>query len=150
MQDFLMGVFVYKFIAVISAILFSTVCLAMPMWHCAATSDSGAVWHWFGDTQAETRNVVEKQCEAANHHKYCGIVCFPPKNYWRCLSHDTPPAIVDSKNPIKPKLGTWFWTSSEGRQIAINGARDACRHNSLYGGCYVNPDACSSSTPGEK
>ncbi|MCX7126072.1 MAG: hypothetical protein NTU49_10165 [Gammaproteobacteria bacterium] len=133
----------------VAASFVSTLCLANPLWHCAATNDSGAVWNWFGATHDETHKMVEKQCEPQNNGKYCGSVCFPPKNYWRCLSHDTPPVVTDPKILVKPKQGTWFWTSSEGQQIAVNGARDACRHNSPYGGCFVDPNACSSTNPAD-
>ena len=142
-------IFVHKKILLALAFIATPLISEAGMWHCNATSDSGAVWNWFGPTRDEARDRVEKPCEDANHGQYCGLICYPPKSYWRCLSHDTVPksALTD---PTKPKQGTWFWTSSEGKQIAINGARDACRHNSLYGGCYVDPNACSSSNPGDK
>lgn len=122
----------------------STACLADPLWHCIATSANNAVWNQFGATQAAARSVVDRMCADHNDHKACTVVCFPPRVYWRCMAHDTIPAASDSKNAPQPKQGTWFWTSFS-KQVAINGARDACRHNSGYGGCYVDPNACASS-----
>lgn len=115
------------------------------MWHCTATNDKGAVWNQYGDTQHKTRGDAQKACSHFNNHNACSMVCFPPRTYWRCMSHDTLPPTKDSdKNTTPPKFGTWYWTSFS-KQIAINGARDACRHNSQFGGCYVDENACASS-----
>jgi hypothetical protein len=119
-------------------------------WHCTATNAQGAVWNEYGESHQHTRAIAQKACEAFNDRKSCEMVCFPPRVYWRCMSHDLISA-KQTKNdaaPIKP--GTWYWTSFS-KQIAINGARDACRHNSQYGGCYVDPNTCASSgeTEGE-
>lgn len=138
-----------KFLLFISICLLPTLSFAQPLWHCNATTTTGSfglVWNQFGNSERDARDVIEKKCSLHNDHKSCAVVCFPPKNYWRCVSHDTLPA-VDKNILIKPKHGSWFWTSSEGIAIAINGARDACRHNTQYGGCYVNPDACASTNP---
>src|SRR3990167_9943601 len=106
---------------------------ATALWHCTATNQAGAVWNWFGGDRDTTTAKVEKQCEPFNDRKYCGVVCFPPKVYWRCMAHDTPPILTssekDNPNYKKPKQGTWYWVSYS-KQIAMNGARDACRHNS--------------------
>jgi len=122
----------------------STMVMAGPMWHCIANNTVGAVLNRYGQTHEETRSAVEKECTPYNQDKTCKIICFPPRNYWRCVSHDTlPPEKPSTKNPTPPKQGSWFWTSFS-KQIAINGARDACRHNSAFGGCYVDVDACAS------
>jgi len=112
------------------------------LWHCTATSSTGAVWNWFGSDHENTRYKAEKQCVPFNDHKECNIICFPPKVYWRCMAHDTLPVSANG-NPMM-KQGTWYWVSYS-KQIAINGARDACRHNSAFGGCYVDQNACASS-----
>lgn len=115
------------------------------LWHCTATNDKGSVWNQYGDTHQKTRSDAQKACSHFNNHKACSMVCFPPRTYWRCMSHDTLPPIKDAqKNSTPPKPSTWYWTSFS-KQIAINGARDACRHNSEYGGCYVDENACASS-----
>ena|SRR3990167_3721099 len=140
-----------KILLFISICLLSTLSLAKPLWHCNATTNTGAfglVWNEFGNTEHEARDAIEKKCYLHNNHKSCSVICFPPRNYWRCVSHDTLPT-VDKNILVKPKQGSWYWSSSEGVEIAINGARDACRHNSQYGGCYVNPDACASTIPTE-
>lgn len=120
-------------------------------WHCTATNDKGAVWNQYGESHQKTRSMAQRACEAFNDRKPCEMVCFPPRTYWRCMAHDLTPPVKDAKKgaaPVKP--GTWYWTSFS-KQIAINGARDACRHNSQYGGCFVDADACATSdnTKGE-
>ncbi|MCX7120356.1 MAG: hypothetical protein NTZ67_01040 [Gammaproteobacteria bacterium] len=140
-----------KFLLLISVCLISTCIVASPLWHCSATTTTGTlglVWNEFGNTEHDARNAIEKECTEHNEHKSCAVVCFPPKHYWRCVSHDTVPT-TDKSSLNKPKQGAWYWTSSEGILIAINGARDACRHNSQYGGCYVNPNSCASTEPME-
>lgn len=117
------------------------------LWHCIATNKNGAVWNWFGGARETTADKVEKQCEPFNNHQYCGLVCFPPKVYWRCMAHDTLPLATNEQNYPnggQPKQGTWYWVSYS-KQIALNGARDACRHNSAFGGCYADPSDCGSS-----
>ena len=115
------------------------------MWHCIANNTAGAVWNQFGNTESAVRSAVQKECIPNNDHKECAIVCFPPRIYYRCMSHDTVPVIKDLKpGQVQPKQGTWYWTSFS-RQVAINGARDACRHNSAFGGCYVDTKSCASS-----
>jgi hypothetical protein len=126
------------------SVFFSTICLADPLWHCTANNSTGAVWNQYGQTREETVSTVQKECIPNNDHKICQIICFPPRIYWRCLSHDTVPKVKESKNTVPPKKGTWYWASFS-KQVAINGARDACRHNSSFGGCYVDPNACASS-----
>lgn len=117
--------------------------MADPMWHCTASSAQGAVWNRFGSSHMETRNKIESECRPYNQDKDCSIVCFPPRNYWRCVSHDTLPPVKDASKTATPaKQGSWYWTSFS-KQVAINGARDACRHNSAFGGCYVNVDTCA-------
>lgn len=126
-------------------ISFCATCFAGPMWHCIANNVAGAEWNQYGATEADARSVVQKECIPNNNHKECGIVCFPPRIYYRCMSHDTVPIIKDLKpGQVQPKQGTWYWASFS-RQVAINGARDACRHNSAFGGCYVDTKACASS-----
>lgn len=115
-----------------------------PMWHCTATSAKEAVWNAYGHTRDSARFYVENQCMEHNKHQYCELVCFPPRIYWRCLSHDTLPNPRDIKSDTQLQQGTWYWASFS-KQVAINGARDACRHNSAFGGCYVDPKACASS-----
>lgn len=133
-----------QFFGFILLSLFSFYCVADPLWHCTATNSTGAVWNHYGKTRNDTHSTVERQCAHYNQHKTCEIVCFPPKTYWRCVSHDTLPPLKDlPKNTTPPKQGFWFWTSFS-RQVAINGAKDACRHNSAFGGCYVDIDACAS------
>jgi len=131
----------YILFALISG--FSINCFAGPLWHCIANNEKSAVWNQYGKTERDARSVVEKACIPFNKHQECPIVCFPPRIYWRCMSHDTLPA-KPSKNAPQPKLGTWYWASFS-KSVAINGARDACRHNSPYGGCYVDPKTCASS-----
>ncbi len=124
---------------------FSITGLAGPLWHCTANNAKGAVWNQYGETRDQTLSIAEKECIPYNDHKYCDFVCFPPRIHWRCLSHDIVPVIKDLKlGEVQPKQSTWYWTDSS-KQVAINGARDACRHNSGYGGCYVDPNACASS-----
>ena len=126
---------------------FSTLCFAGSLWHCTAMNDAGAVWNHYGLSRETTQSTVEKDCRHYSNDESCRLLCFPPRTYWRCLSHDTLPNVTvskDSKNNGVPKPGTWYWTSFS-KQIAINGARDACRHNSAYGGCYADPKACASS-----
>lgn len=119
----------------------STISFAGPLWHCTAENDHGAVWNRFASTHEDARYIPERICNSTNpRNKPCSVICFPPREYWRCLSHDMPSA--GEKSGMIGKVGTWYWTSFS-KQIAINGARDACRHNSEYGGCYVNPNACS-------
>ena len=135
------GFSVLKRWLVITLFCFSSTGFADPLWHCVANNEKGAVWNQYALTEQGAHSVVEKACIPHNNHKTCAIVCFPPRVYWRCLSHDTVPAL-DEKNNVKE--GGWYWTSFS-KQIAINGARDACRHNSQYGGCTVDENACSSS-----
>lgn len=118
---------------------------ATPLWHCSATNKSGAVWNWYGPTETAARAPIQKACSQTNNNQGCGMLCFPPKVYYRCFSHDTLP-INQSVTPGQPvsKQGTWYW-SSFSKKIAMNGARDACRHNSPYGGCYVTDSQCASS-----
>ena len=133
--------------SVFSALLliFSTLCFAGPMWHCIANNSNNAVWNQYGDTEIAARSVVERECIHYNDDKECPIVCYPPRIYYRCVSHDTVPVIKELKpGETQPKHGTWYWTSFS-KQVAINGARDACRHNSGFGGCYVDTKACASS-----
>lgn len=123
---------------------FSISSIAGPLWHCIANSQKGAVWNQYGKTERDAYAIVEKACIPNNNHQKCPIVCFPPRIYWRCLSHDTLPLSKPSKTAPALKQGTWYW-SSFSKTVAINGARDACRHNSPYGGCYVDPKTCASS-----
>ncbi len=128
-----------------SAILFmtaffvSSITLAdsMPLWQCTASNQNNQYWYEYGKTHDEARFAVERLCKDSSKHQTCDVVCIPPRVYWRCVSHDTP---VTPKNPI----GTWYW-SSYSQVVAENGARDACRHNSQNGGCYVDNNACVSS-----
>ena len=114
-----------------------------PLWHCTATSETGMAWNRFSFTHEDARYLPEKMCNQHNpRNKPCEVVCFPPREYWRCLSHDTP--APSEKTGVIGKVGTWYWTSYS-KQVAINGARDACRHNSSNGGCYVDPNACAQS-----
>lgn len=138
-------------LVVVLAVCFSSTGLAEPFWHCIANNKKGAVWNWYAGTEQKARSTAEKACVMHNDRKSCEMVCFPPRVYWRCLSHDTPPvksSAADVKPTegvcAKPTKGTWYW-SSFSKQIAINGARDACRHNSPYGGCTVDENACASS-----
>jgi hypothetical protein len=118
---------------------------ADPLWHCIANNKTGAEWNQFAPTEQSARSIVEKECIPQNGGKECPIVCFPPRIYYRCLAHDIVPVLKDLKpGEDQPKQGTWYWTSFS-KQVAINGARDACRHNSGFGGCYVDPKACASS-----
>jgi len=142
----------YLFISVLLLCLVS-ICQAGDLWHCTVTSKHHLVWNYFGKTKAKASNPIQKICKQYNDQKICPIFCFPPREYWRCVSHDTPPILKNktnkkSKKQIKklkqPKPGTWYWTSFS-KQVAINGARDACRHNSPFGGCYVDPHACAES-----
>jgi hypothetical protein len=130
------------FIAALFSV-FTMTAFAGPLWHCIVNNQQGAVWNLFGKTERATRYAVEKECRPYNHGKECPIVCFPPRIYWRCLSHDTLPKSASQSIPA-PSRGTWYWTSFS-KTVAINGARDACRHNSAFGGCYVNPKECASS-----
>lgn len=130
---------------ILTGLLLSVSCFAGPMWHCIANNEQGAVWNQFGSTEQDARDVVQRACEQYNDGKACPIVCFPPRVYYRCVSHDTVPVIKDLKpGQVQPKQGTWYWTSFS-KQVAINGARDACRHNSGFGGCYVDPKSCAAS-----
>lgn len=123
--------------------IFCVSTFAGSLWHCTATGENGTVWNRFASTHEDARYFPEKQCNAHNpRNKPCVVTCFPPSEYWRCLSHDTPTA--SEKTGIIGKVGSWYWTSSY-KEVAINGARDACRHNSAYGGCYVDPKACAQS-----
>lgn len=139
-----------RFLLIGFSLLFSSLVMATPMWHCNATTTAqinAAVWNLYGESHNSTRDLVEKQCKPFNKGKACEIICFPPQTYWRCMAHDTIPVVQQyefQRKVVTPKQGTWYWTSST-KTIAINGARDACRHNSRYGGCFVDPDACSSS-----
>jgi hypothetical protein len=132
---------------VLSAFILTFSCgvFAGHLWHCIANNTQGAVWNQYGLTEMATRTVVDRECSPYNDNKGCAIVCFPPRTYYRCISHDTVPVIKDLKPGQKQlKAGTWYWASFS-KQVAINGARDACRHNSGFGGCYVNPKSCASS-----
>ena len=131
------------------SLLFCINTLATPLWHCTAFNDQNASWDEYGETQADVKHLVETRCEPFNLKKYCRVTCFPPRIHWRCLSHDAvPPALkstdVGKDAALATKPGVCYWTSFS-KQIAINGARDACRHNSGLGGCHVNPDSCSQS-----
>ena len=132
-------------VLLLGLILFCTASLSEALWHCTATNSEGAVWNWFGSNHEDTRLKAEKQCLPFNNHVTCNIICFPPKVYWRCMARDTLPLSVNH-NPgtSAVKQGKWYWVSYS-KQIAINGARDACRHNSAFGGCYVDQNACASS-----
>ena len=134
-----------KILFFITLFIFPIVCFANPLWHCTVSNVKNAVWNQYGATREAALFPIERQCFENNNHKSCETVCFPPRVYWRCLSHDTVPIIKNLKpNETQPKQGVWFWTSFS-KQVAINGARDACRHNSAFGGCYVDPNACASS-----
>lgn len=129
-----------------SLLYFSTPAFAIELWNCAAIAThitNKPVWNYLSPNHEDARYIVEKKCTAFNNHKPCAIICYPSHEYWRCAAHDTP--AVDTKTGQMHKQGSWYWTSSENRQIAINGAKDACRHNSGSGGCYVNPDECAKS-----
>ena len=108
----------------------------IPLWHCTAKSDQGAYWYRYGKTQSEAQFGAEKLCHEASHRS-CVVICMPPRIYYRCIAYDTP------SNPTQKK-GIWYW-SSYSNMVAINGALDACRHNSQVGGCYVDPTMCASS-----
>lgn len=141
--------FKYAAIFIVASVFFCTNIFATPLWHCTAFNDRGASWNEYGKTQINTKRRAETRCELFNLKKYCRITCFPPRMYWRCLSHDTIPPIsvpadTQENTGLLAKPGTWYWTSFS-KQIAINGAHDACRHNSQYGGCYVDPNSCASS-----
>ena len=140
------GAQVLKRLFIFSALMCITALgFAGQLWHCSATNASGAVWNWYGQTREAARIAPENLCRLHNQKKPCEIVCFPPRQYWRCFSVDTLPlnANKDPKAPVL-KQGMWYW-SSFSKQIAINGARDACRHNSPFGGCIVDPNSCASS-----
>jgi hypothetical protein len=133
-----------KYFTTLGAVLLcSTVVLASPLWHCIASNAKSAVWNQYGQTRESASSAIAAVCSQHNNHKLCEMVCFPPKIYWRCLAHDTVPIVKAAPGVVAPQQGTWYWTSFS-KQIAINGARDACRHNSQYGGCYVDPKACAS------
>ncbi|OGT36721.1 MAG: hypothetical protein A3F12_00360 [Gammaproteobacteria bacterium RIFCSPHIGHO2_12_FULL_38_14] len=117
---------------------FSTQAHAGLLWYCSAISDNGTVWNQYGRTRAIAQSVSIKKCKATDRHQKCTAICFPPRQYWRCFSHDLMP-----KNSTE-KPGSWAWVSYS-KQIAINGAKDACRYNSAFGGCYVDPNNCASS-----
>lgn len=126
-------------------VFISITAFADPMWHCIANNQKGAEWNQFAVTEQSARSMAEKKCIPNNGDTECPIVCFPPRIYYRCLAHDTTPILKDLKQgEVQSKPGTWYWTSFS-KQVAINGARDACRHNSGFGGCYVDPKACASS-----
>ena len=113
------------------------------LWYCSAIGDKGAIWNQYGLTHAKTLSVVRKKCKEFDKHQTCNTVCFPPREYWRCFSHDSIPKDISATQPeVKP--GAWLW-SSYSKQIAINGAKEACRYNSAFGGCYVTPESCASS-----
>src|SRR3990167_5656288 len=122
-----------RWLVIILSLGFSSVGLSEPIWHCIANNKHGAVWNWYASTKQKAHTTVEKECALHNDHKACAIICFPPRVYWRCISHDIVPTNI-STTDVKTKPGSWYWTSFS-KQIAINGARDACRHNSQYGGC---------------
>ena len=130
-----------RWLVIICTFCFSGIGLAEPLWHCIANNHKGAVWNQYGNTERKSRGLVEKECILHNHHKTCAIVCFPPRVYWRCIAHDIVPTSTEK---TKTTQGSWYWTSFS-KQIAINGARDACRHNSPFGGCIVDPNSCASS-----
>ncbi|MDP1574510.1 MAG: hypothetical protein Q8L78_06225 [Coxiellaceae bacterium] len=136
----------FKRLLILSVLLTVSIgCFADALWHCTATNTGGAVWNWYGKSQQETKKTIQKLCTEQNNRHTCVMVCFPPKVYYRCYSHDTLPNEA-AKDPTTstPKQGTWYW-SSFSKQIAMNGARDACRHNSPYGGCVVNENQCAAS-----
>lgn len=141
-----------QFFLTVLLVTLSSISFAASLWHCTATTTQKNTipkeWNYFGITHNETRLMAEKECVHFNNHQVCEVICFPPRLYWRCVSHDTLP-IPKENNPStvlagQPKQGSWYWTSFS-EQIAINGARDACRHNSAWGGCYVDQNACASS-----
>ncbi len=123
-----------KRVLAILGVLLTTASFAAPLWHCTAKNSTGAEWYWYASDKKHTSVSVGKQCLPHNHKKACEIICLPPRDYWRCVSHDTVNAPQRS--------GTWYWTSYS-KTVAINGARDACRYNSAQGGCYVDPNACA-------
>lgn len=134
----------HKTILILS-LCFPITVFATPLWHCTATNTAGSVWNQFGIDHDATHMQVEKLCYPFNDRKPCEVVCFPPREYYRCVAHDTLPKNINTlKNQPVIKQGSWYWTSFS-KQIAINGARDACRHNSAFGGCYVNPNTCATS-----
>lgn len=107
-----------------------------PLWHCTAKNENNVYWYQYGATQTQAKSAVEKLCRHGKKES-CDVFCMPPEVYYRCTATDSPVKPTDVK-------GVWHW-SSYSKQVAINGARDACRHNSQIGGCYVNPDMCVSS-----
>lgn len=109
---------------------------AAPLWHCTATNKQNAEWYQYGQTREDARSGVEQQCVFSDKEAPCQITCVPPRIYWRCVSRDTPVDIT--------KRMAWYWASYS-QTVAMNGARDACRHNSLVGGCYVEKSSCASS-----
>lgn len=134
-----------KFTTTIFFLLLSINSFAGVLWYCSATNTDGAVWNQYGLTRINAQTGAANKCKPFNKHQKCTLVCFPPLNYWRCESHDILPLDIDqSTSGVTFKQGTWYWTSYS-KQVAINGARDACRHNSGFGGCYVNPDSCATS-----
>lgn len=140
------GNFVLKKMLFLTLMTTSTLSLAGELWHCTTNNAKMAVWNWYGKTQLEAKKGAQKACMEQNDHRACPIVCFPPQTYYRCYSHDTLPDAV-TKDPVAlatHKQGTWYWASFS-KQIAINGAKDACRHNSPYGGCFVDDTQCVTS-----
>lgn len=113
------------------------------LWRCTTTNHDSRVWSAFGITKIIAVKESQTPCKATNNKKACPVDCFPPRGYWRCVAHDTVPESHDTNKKLKH--GVWYWTSAY-KQVAINGARDACIHNSAFGGCYVDPNACASSS----
>lgn len=108
-----------------------------PLWHCTVKSKNDVYWYQYGKTQEIAKSASLQACYRA-HQKECNIVCMLPRVYYRCVAHDTPTKPTETR-------GTWYW-SSYSQSVAIHGALDACRHNSLVGGgCYVNSNQCVSS-----
>lgn len=126
----------FKRLIFIPLILCSLITTAGTLWHCSARNKMGAVWNDFGKTKSSASKMVQLSCKKMNNNHSCRLTCFPPRTYYRCVAHDTP------KKGMKP--GSWYWTSFS-QIIAEHGAADACRHNSLSGGCYVDNKACASS-----
>lgn len=124
----------FKKIILLCLLTLSFSTIAAPLWHCNAVNKQGATWNDYASTRTGARALVKKQCDLYNDHKNCQVTCFPPRTYYRCVAHDTRPA--------GEKAGAWYWTSYS-QVIAEHGAKDACRHNSSYGGCFVSENECA-------
>ncbi|OGT51451.1 MAG: hypothetical protein A3E54_05285 [Gammaproteobacteria bacterium RIFCSPHIGHO2_12_FULL_41_25] len=121
-------------------LFFSFSGVADTFWRCTAINHAGAKWVEFGAAKLITLRYVQGECKKNNNDKTCRESCFPPMEYWRCLSHDTTPT---EKN-VTQKPGSWYWSSTY-KQVAMNGALEACLHNSAFGGCHVNSNSCAAS-----